>query len=386
MNTAPRHFFRITAPSVRAALALALGLFLANQEAAAAAPDPAWEKIAPFFAPPAEFAGQFGKYKSPLVFDDGRAAKTPADWAARREEIRARWFQLMGPWPTLIAKPKLTFVEKEHRENFTQHTVTVETAPGQTARGYLLVPEGKGPFPAVFVPFYEPRTSIGLTNKFRDFAYQLSKRGFVTLSIGSPGGDARLPERGEARCQPLSFLAYVAANCANALASLPEVDASRIGVVGHSYGGKWAMFAACLYERYACGVWSDGGVVFDEARSNVNYWEPWYLGLDAATTRKPGIPTDANPRTGAYKVMMETGRDLHELHALMAPRPFLVSGGSEDFPARWIALNHAIAVNKLLGQTNRVAMTNRKEHSPNEESNDQIYAFFEHFLKPAKRP
>ena len=47
--------------------------------------------------------------------------------------------------------------------------------------------------------------------------------------------------------------------------------------------------------------------------------------------------------------MIEDGRDLHELHALMAPRPFLVSGGSEDPPERWKALNHAVAVNKLLG-------------------------------------
>jgi len=65
----------------------------------------------------------------------------------------------------------------------------------------------------------------------------------------------------------------------------------------------------------------------------------------------------------------------------MAPRPFLVSGGSEDTPARWPALNHSIAVNQLLGYTNRVAMTNRKDHTPTPESNEVIYLFFEHFLK-----
>ena len=48
----------------------------------------------------------------------------------------------------------------------------------------------------------------------------------------------------------------------------------------------------------------------------------------------------------------------------MAPRPFLVSGGAEDPPTRWTALNHTIAVNQLLGVTDRVAMTNRKEHTP----------------------
>ena len=64
----------------------------------------------------------------------------------------------------------------------------------------------------------------------------------------------------------------------------------------------------------------------------------------------------------------------------MAPRPFLVSGGSEDYPARWIPLNHSIAVNNLLGHENRVAMTNRPGHSPTEESNEAMYRFFEHFL------
>jgi hypothetical protein len=67
----------------------------------------------------------------------------------------------------------------------------------------------------------------------------------------------------------------------------------------------------------------------------------------------------------------------------MAPRPFLVSGGSEDQPERWKALNHTIAVNRLLGYENRVGMTNRPKHDPTVESNEQIYLFFEHFLKPS---
>ncbi|SVC70196.1 uncharacterized protein METZ01_LOCUS323050, partial [marine metagenome] len=45
------------------------------------------------------------------------------------------------------------------------------------------------------------------------------------------------------------------------------------------------------------------------------------------------------------------------------------------------ALNHTIAVNDLLEAKNRVAMTNRPDHSPNEASNNVIYNFFEHFLK-----
>ena len=47
----------------------------------------------------------------------------------------------------------------------------------------------------------------------------------------------------------MSFHAYVAANCWNVLAKTPRVDASRIAIVGHSYGGKWALFAAALWEK-----------------------------------------------------------------------------------------------------------------------------------------
>ena len=50
-------------------------------------------------------------------------------------------------------------------------------------------------------------------------------------------------------------------------------------------------------------------------------------------------------------------------------------------PERWPALNHALAVNLLLGQDNRVAMTNRPGHTPTAESNEMLYLFFEHFLK-----
>ena len=106
------------------------------------------------------------------------------------------------------------------------------------------------------------------------------------------------------------------------------------------------MFGSCLSDRFACAAWSDPGIVFDETRPNVNYWDPWYLGAEEGSKRPVGLPDDAHPRTGAYKELIERKMDLQELHALMAPRPLLVSGGSEDPPERWVALNHSIAVNR----------------------------------------
>lgn len=335
-----------------------------------------------FFQPPAKYADDFGEYRSPLKFYDGREVKSAQDWLHRRQEILDRWHELMGKWPPLIEKPQIEYVKTERRENFTQHHVRIEVASGFLRPAILLVPDGNGPFPAVVVPYYEPETSAGLGKELRDFGYQLTKRGFVTLSIG--GFEPRRDREDEATIQRLTFQAYGTANCHTALASLPKVDARRIGIVGHSFGGKWAMFASCLYDKFACAAWSDGGIVFDEKRGNVNYWEPWYLGyeLGLQQQREAGIPNENNPRTGTYKRLMEAKLDLHELHALMAPRPFLVSGGAEDQLERWPALNHAIAVNKLLGHKNRVAMTNRQGHSPTPESNEQIYLFFDRLLNP----
>lgn len=363
----------------------AAALLLAAAGAAAPAADPAaaGKLIEPYFTPPREFAGKLGDYRSPLLFDDGTPVKTAADWPKRRKEILDAWTGLMGPWPPVLVKPKVDELSREKGDGFTRRRVRVEIAAGQTGDGWLLTPDGPGPFPAALVVFYEPETSVGMKPKqtLRDFALQLTKRGFVTLSVGTPGGNAWKPDINTAVCQPLSYHAYVAANCWHALANRPDVDATRIGVLGHSYGGKWALFAAALWEKFAAVAVSDPGVVFDETRGNVNYWEPWYLGLDPDHPRpKAGIPSAANPRTGAYKKMIEAKRDLHELHALIAPRPFLVSGGSEDQPERWVALNHAVAVNALLGRTNRVAMTNRAAHSPTEDSNARLYAFFEYFL------
>jgi len=346
-------------------------------------PASARQAIAPFFRPPPELADKFGSFRSPLLFNDGTRVQSKADWTRRCREILKTWHGMMGPWPAVLENSRFEVLSKSRRDDFTQYRVRLEIAPEQTGEGWFMVPNGPGPFPAVLVVFYEPETSAGLNPKqpLLDFGLQLARRGFVTLSVGTPGGNAWKPDVGKAHCQPLSFHAYVAANCWQCLANRPEVDPKRIGIVGHSYGGKWAMFAGALWDRFACIAVSDPGIVFDETRSNVNYWEPWYLGFDPEHPRlKPGIPSAGNPRTGAYKKMMEEGHDLLELQALIAPRPFLVCGGSEDPTSRWLALNHLIAVNRLLGQSNRVALTNRKDHSPTQESNAQLYAFFEHFL------
>jgi len=353
----------------------------------------AWERISEFFTPPEEYREVYGSYRSPLMFPDGRIVRNLTEWNERKNQILEYWHGKMGSWPAFIKNQKIEYIDTVRRgEGLTQFRIRFNWLPGQKTEGYLLVPDGKGKRPAVITLFYEPETAAGIGGKeYRDFAYQLAKRGFITLSIGtaettnSKTYSLYYPHRDSSKVQPLSVLACAAANTWHLLSNHPDVDPARIGVMGHSYGGKWAMFASCLFDKFACAVWSDPGIVFDDTRPNVNYWEPWYLGYYPPpwtnTWRRSGLTEDSK---GIYPVLIAEGHDLHELHALMAPRPFMVSGGSEDTPVRWIPLNHSIAVNRLYGAENRVAMTNRADHSPNEISNSHIYDFFGYFLMNKK--
>src|SRR5262249_10118433 len=222
-------------PHLRQSLGFAL--LLAALTTTAHAQEPAarevlWKKLAPYAQPPEEFAGKFGPYRSPLKFADYSLVRTPAEWARRRDEIQKTWHKRLGAWPAMVEKPTVKKLETVERGGYTQSKVQVQIHPdGKNVDGYLLVPKGRGPFPAGLVPFYEPLTSIGRGAKGRgvgthDYGLQLVKRGFVTLSIGTPGsldklgGDTReaLVKAGqELRRQPLTLLAYVASNCLTAL-------------------------------------------------------------------------------------------------------------------------------------------------------------------------
>ena len=346
-----------------------------------------WHEIKPYFSPPEQFKNAYGDYRSPLVFYNGDPVNTPADWDRRRKEIRDNWMNMMGEWPPMLENCTFEYLDSVPKDGYMEYKVGFEWLPSRQTHGYLLKPEIKGVKPAVIIVFYEPETAIGRSSlPQRDFASQLAQKGIVALSIGTQEiyPDSNFvrfyPEYVNHKIEPLSLLAYLSVNAFHALAKVNDVDASRIGIVGHSYGGKWAMLASCLFDRFACAVWSDPGIVFDESRPNVNYWEPYYLGYHTPPWRIRNVITPDNPAQGLYVKLRNEGYDLHELHALMAPRPFLVSGGSEDPPERWLALNHSVAVNKLLGYNDRVAMSNRPEHAPNEESNAILVAFFKYYL------
>lgn len=244
-----------------------------------------WRNIETFFSPPKQYEEKYGEFRSLFQFYNGGKVETKEDWRKRREEILQKWHGMMGEWPDLLKDQEFELIDSIQKYGYIEYRVSFNWLPEERTEGYFLVPDLAGKLPAVITVFYEPETAVGKGKEYRDFAYQLVKRGFITLSIGTKETtedkvySLYYPSIDNASIQPLSTLAYAAANAWYALSNFEGVDGDRIGIMGHSYGGKWAMFASCLFDKFACGVWSDPGIVFDETKgSGVNYWEPWYLG------------------------------------------------------------------------------------------------------------
>src|SRR5205823_10276482 len=104
---------------------------------------------AEFFQPAQNYRTDFGSFRSPLIFADGKPVTNASDWPRRREEILSTWHSIMGPWPPLIEHPRLETTGTTHRENISQHRLRVEIAlGGEMVDGLLLLPEDAGKTPA----------------------------------------------------------------------------------------------------------------------------------------------------------------------------------------------------------------------------------------------
>ena len=146
----------------------------------------AWNKIKDYFNPPVIYKDNYGNYRSPLLLNNGDTIKNVNDWNKKRKKIKDTWMNLMGKWPPIIKNQKFEILDTLKRENFYQYRVRFYWVPNEQTEGYLLIPDKRGKKPAIISVFYEPETAIGIGGKpNRDFAYQLTKRGFITLSLGT---------------------------------------------------------------------------------------------------------------------------------------------------------------------------------------------------------
>lgn len=153
----------------------------------------------------------------------------------------------------------------------------------------------------------------------------------VLRKLGGVTGE----ERGPADTATIMAWAWTFSRMIDVLERQPEIDAKRIAVVGHSRNGKTALLAAAMDERIAMAIPSQAGCG-GTAPSRVS---PEMAELQANGRPKAETVAVINKSfphwfCGNFKAFGEAPDklpfDQHELIALCAPRPVLLSCAVED--------------------------------------------------------
>ncbi len=242
-----------------------------------------------------------------------------ADWAPQRAILRERWVQMLGGFPEAKVPLAPRWIgEPEVLVGYTRRKVAYTIEPGVEMDAVLLLPTGASrPVPGVVVfhptlkEHYAQVAGYDESAPEKMMGPQLALRGYAVLCprcyIFDEAGDyaamvAKMQER-HPKWRGMTRMVWDGMRALDYLASLPEVDAKRLGVTGHSLGAKEVLYVAALDERVKAAVFSEGGIGLRMS----NWHDVWYLGKDI---REPGF-------AGEH----------HELLALIAPRPFLMLAG-----------------------------------------------------------
>jgi hypothetical protein len=272
------------------------------------------------------------------------AADSPAAWAEAMRPFRERFAtQVIGRLaPTALPlNPRSRFLVE--KPTWVGHEVVLDVAPDVFAWGYLLQPKSLLPGerrPVVVAQhgleglpadLLEEDRSTRAFGTYQAFAVRLVERGFIVFVPHNPyrGPDFRALQR-KAHPLGLSLFSFITAQherILDWLATLPQVDAGRIGFYGLSYGGSTAMRVPALIPRYAVTVCS----------GNFNEWV-WKLSNTEWTgsyvfTREYEMPEFNLAGTFNHA----------EMAAMIAPRPFMVERGHSDPVGtdEWVSFEYA---------------------------------------------
>ncbi len=307
-------------------------------------------------------------------------------WNAKRSQLREDWLKFLGPMPEKRPAVQLTVLAEEQLDDLTRQLVRYEGEPGLMVEGYLLRPRGaaakrlrgaNGKLPGIVGLHQTTSYSIEEIAGVRGpeqmmIGLSLCRRGFVVFCprcfLWQGHTDIRKATDEFLKRRPgvlgMRKMLYDAVRGVDVLAAQEDVDAERIGAVGHSLGAKEVLYLAAFDERVKAAVASEGGVGF----RFTNWDAPWYLGL--------GI-RDEN-----------FARNHHELIALTAPRALLIlageSGpGAADGDRTWPFLEAALPVYRLYGPTARLGLLNHRQgHSIPPDAAQKLTEWLETYLKP----
>jgi hypothetical protein len=309
-------------------------------------------------------------------------------WKSQREVLREEWTQVLGPCPDNCALAPET-ISREDAGDHTRLRVRYMTEPGARAEAFLLVPKAlASPAPAAVV-FHATTDNnilqpVGLADDpTRHLGFQLVRRGFVVLcprnfiyGYGENLDTADLTRRRTAedwraaverllsrhpRWTGMGKMLWDAMRSVDYLSSLPEVNRKAIASVGHSLGGKEALYLHSFDERIAASIASEAGI----GMFFTNWNSPWYLG---SQVNEVGF-----------------SRNHHELLALAAPRPFLlIGGGADDGTHSWPYIRTAGEVYSLYDRRDQLALLIHSEgHTIPHDAREAAFDWLEHAL-PAR--
>jgi len=330
--------------------------------------------------PPERLPDDAPRLRPLLVDDAGRAIATRDAWERKRRAIRRWWLDFLGPLDVARhGAPPLEVIEEDRPDGVVRQLVRYEVEPGLRVKGYLLKPaRAQDRCPGVVALHSTVKHTIrqpaGVEGKpEKAFGLKMARRGYVAFCPRCYlwSDDPSIPYRkhveafrarhpGSKGMAKMLFDAQVALDI---LAGLDEVDAERLGAVGHSLGAKEVLYLAALDERVQVAVSSEGGV-----GTRFSNWDaPWYLG--------ESIRGDA------------FAHEHHELLALVAPRPFLLLGGdSADGDRSWPFIEAVLPIYRLYGRRPRVGLFNHKKgHAVPPEAEQRIDAWFDAYLKASPR-
>lgn len=321
-----------------------------------------------------------------LVYVDARgeerAISNAKDWEKRRAHILANMEKVMGPLPDRSSLPPLEMevVTTEDLGDVIRKKISFLSEPGDRVPAYLLLPKGlDGKTPAMLC--LHQTTKIGKgepagVGGIPDLHYglELARRGYVTLApdyvnFGEYEFDPY--QNGYASATMKGIWNHMRA--VDLLQSLPEVDAGRIGCIGHSLGGHNSMYLSAFDRRLKVVVSSCGFNSFFK-----------YYGGDLTGWSHPGYMPRISERYGRDPNRMPF--DFTEVVAALAPRGFFINAPLRDanFEVSGVkdCVRASAPVYALLGVPDRLlAVHPDAEHAFPPEIRKQAYAFVDGVLR-----
>lgn len=278
------------------------------------------------------------------VRDNTPTIATPEAWQEKRAVLQQTLTQLLGePSQTVVPEPRFTVLEEVQQPDYRQLLISYEAEPGEEVRAYLLIPplekrlvNAQGQGAAVLclhgTSDVAKETQLGAGKPGRGYAKYLAQEGFIALAPDHVCSGDRLPE-GVKPYDTASFYerhpnwsaagkaAWDGSRALDILCSLPEVDPTRLGCVGHSLGGHGTMWTAAFDERVKCSVYSCGLTTWQDNPDRYHWSrDHWYIYIP----KLRAILDEQNETGGLLPV------EMYEFAALIAPRPFLHIGAMTD--------------------------------------------------------